>query len=153
MPWVAHEPSLVLLLFVAGSSPERHRTRVRVGDDCRQPYRPPLAQTPLALPEQHRRKPLAPTLGQHGQPVKAPPPAIPRRYQRTDYNLTNLGDEQCLWVGAQQRGKAVGGVADARGAACRAHRASTDRMSLLVAVRIVQAGKGTEMFARSTVDG
>jgi hypothetical protein len=59
---MAHEPRPVLLMLIAGRSPEGHRARLVVGDDRGKPDRASLAQATFALPEQHRREPLAPML-------------------------------------------------------------------------------------------
>src|ERR1039458_3186178 len=66
-PWrlriqLAHEPRSVLLTLIAGGPPEGHRALLILGDDRGESARALLAQTPLALPEQHRCEPFAPKL-------------------------------------------------------------------------------------------
>src|SRR5712691_12239697 len=97
------EAAGVLLEGVAGGLPEADRVGVVAEDDRADSDRALLAEPSFALGDETERDSSAPVLGQDGEPIHVPAPAVPAGDQRPDDPAVRLGHEQRAVAALDQR--------------------------------------------------
>src|SRR5271155_5067079 len=73
-----HEARAVMLEFVAECTPEGHRSQIIDSDNCVQPDRAAVLETPLARTHEAFCEPAAPVIWVNDQPIEAASPPVPR---------------------------------------------------------------------------
>jgi len=107
-----------MLEFVAECTPEGHRSQIIDSDNCVQPDRAAVLETPLARTHEACCEPAAPVIWVNDQPIEAASPPVPRCDERSNRLSPRIDNEQGLWIEGQERAQRLNAVGRCRRGIC-----------------------------------